>query len=90
MVKLELGKENLAKEVAFIVNEGILKCSCQLYETEGIPCRRILFVIRLEDIEYLPADHLIMKRWTTDVISEVVFDSNGINLCSNRENMHPP
>lgn len=44
----ELGKEKLAKAV-LIVSEGILKCSCQLYETKGIPCGHILFVLRLED-----------------------------------------
>lgn len=84
----ELGKEKLAK-IVLIVSEGILKCSCQLYETKGIPCWHILFVLRLEGIEY-SLDYLILGRWTTNVISNVVCDAREINLCSNKENMHPP
>lgn len=84
----ELGKEKLAK-IVLIVSEGILKCSWQLYETKGIPCWHILFVLRLEGIEY-SLDYLILGRWTTNVISNVVCDAREINLCSNKENMHPP
>ena len=42
--------------------EGNLKCSCQLFESDDIPCRHIFCVIKTQDILELP-DSLIHPRW---------------------------
>ena len=54
-------------------------CSCQLLESEGLPCRHLLYVLRLNEGDIFP-EMYIMKRWTIDIAKEVVFDGEGVEL----------
>lgn len=42
---------------------NIVKCSCKMFEFEGIPCRHILAFLRVKQIMQLPKEY-IMRRWT--------------------------
>ncbi|XP_071688077.1 protein FAR1-RELATED SEQUENCE 5-like [Rutidosis leptorrhynchoides] len=42
-----------------------VKCSCAKFETYGILCKHILYVLKKKHIETLP-DHYILPRWTLD------------------------
>ena len=53
------GKERL---VHFNKSNMIARCSCKLYESNGIPCRHIIQVLRAEKQVELPV-YYIMKRW---------------------------
>lgn len=88
MVKL-LGNNQKVNEVIYSARGSKINCSCLKYESEGIPCWHILSVLRLEDIEELPK-HLILKRWTVDVMSEAIFDADCINLGGNRNDTSAP
>lgn len=84
----EVGKEQQGKEVIFHIVDYRAECECKLFENEGVPCWHILYVLRNEDVAKLPI-HFILKRWTSRVVNEIVFDSNDIQLCMD-ENETPP
>ena len=41
----------------------ILKCSCMMFESIGIPCCHMVVVMKVEHLEEIPQS-CIMKRWT--------------------------
>ncbi|CAN6448084.1 unnamed protein product [Victoria cruziana] len=58
--------ENIIKEYALIFDEKsreISKCACCKWELEGIVCRHIFWVLRIEGFKKLPTKY-ILKRWT--------------------------
>ncbi|KAG9441765.1 hypothetical protein H6P81_017619 [Aristolochia fimbriata] len=57
-------------------------CTCMMFESEGVPCRHILLVLRNEKVCLLP-ESLILKRWTRTITREIVFDENTIELRPN-------
>ncbi|WCJ43399.1 FAR1-related sequence 5 [Euphorbia peplus] len=42
---------------------NIVRCSCRMFEFEGMPCRHILAFLRFKQIMELPKDY-ILRRWT--------------------------
>ncbi|GJN37266.1 hypothetical protein PR202_gb26199 [Eleusine coracana subsp. coracana] len=50
-------------------------CSCMLFETHGIPCRHIIYVLRAAKQNELPR-HYVLKRWTKNCKKEVVYDAD--------------
>ncbi|OMO56228.1 hypothetical protein COLO4_35726 [Corchorus olitorius] len=46
-------------------DEGMIKCSCRKFETEGIPCRHIINIMKVEDMERIP-DAMVLRRWRID------------------------
>ncbi|CAL1382931.1 unnamed protein product [Linum trigynum] len=47
-----------------------IRCSCQLFETKGIPCCHCFFVMKFNNISLLPRD-LVLKRWCKDAKKDV-------------------
>nr|XP_043616310.1 protein FAR1-RELATED SEQUENCE 5-like [Erigeron canadensis] len=45
------------------LNKVDARCSCALFETHGILCKHILYVMKKKNVETLP-DHYILPRWT--------------------------
>ncbi|OMP06267.1 Zinc finger, PMZ-type [Corchorus olitorius] len=43
-------------------DEGMIKCSCRKLETEGIPCRHTINIMKVEDMERIP-DAMVLRRW---------------------------
>lgn len=67
------------KEVIYRGHNEVALCSCKKLQSEGIPCRHILVVLRNKFLTNLPAQY-ILQRWTISAISEVVVDENGVEL----------
>ncbi|KAJ0863281.1 putative transcription factor FAR family [Helianthus annuus] len=54
------------RNVNFRVSDKIdVTCSCAKFETYGILCKHILYVLKKRHVETLP-DHYILPRWTLD------------------------
>nr|XP_043615944.1 protein FAR1-RELATED SEQUENCE 5-like [Erigeron canadensis] len=45
------------------LNKVDARCSCAMFETHGILCKHILYVMKKKNVETLP-DHYILPRWT--------------------------
>ncbi|OMO57635.1 Zinc finger, PMZ-type [Corchorus olitorius] len=43
-------------------NEGMIKCSCKKFHTEGIPCRHAINIMKVEDMVRIP-DAMVLQRW---------------------------
>ncbi|OMO94996.1 Zinc finger, PMZ-type [Corchorus olitorius] len=41
-------------------NEGMIKCSCKKFETEGIPCRHAINIMKVEDMVRIP-DAMVLQ-----------------------------
>ncbi|KAJ9550561.1 hypothetical protein OSB04_014606 [Centaurea solstitialis] len=65
-----VGQVNVEKQFWRIVkfcflNEMVATCSCAKFETYGILCKHILYVMKKKHVETLP-DRYILPRWTLD------------------------
>ncbi|XP_027181901.1 protein FAR-RED ELONGATED HYPOCOTYL 3-like [Coffea eugenioides] len=60
---VEHSRENGRFRVQQTFLNGMLVCSCMMFETLGLPCTHMFRIMLLERIERIP-DCLIMKRWT--------------------------
>ncbi|OMO68862.1 Zinc finger, PMZ-type [Corchorus capsularis] len=52
-------------EVIYEEERALMKCSCQKLETEGIPCRHQICVMKMEDLVHIPRG-MVYRRWTKD------------------------
>ncbi|MCI13673.1 protein FAR1-RELATED SEQUENCE 5-like, partial [Trifolium medium] len=61
-----------------VVFEGsTLQCSCRLFDSRGIPCSHIFYVMKEEHVDHIPRS-LVLKRLTKDAKLEYLnMDSNG-------------
>lgn len=75
----KFGEDHKVHSVKFNVFEKKARCSCQLFEFSGIICRHILAVFRVTNVLTLPS-HYILKRWTKNAKSGVVWDENTLGL----------
>lgn len=64
------GEDHKAHTVHFDVFEKKARCSCQMFEFSGIPCRHILAVFRVLNVLTLPS-HYVLQRWTRNAKSAV-------------------
>nr|GEW17229.1 hypothetical protein [Tanacetum cinerariifolium] len=65
-----VGRVNVDKKYWRIVNfcfvdDLDVTCSCAMFETYGILCKHILYVMKRKHVDTLP-DHYIIVRWTLD------------------------
>ncbi|XP_076921248.1 protein FAR1-RELATED SEQUENCE 5-like [Bidens hawaiensis] len=70
-IKYKVGQLDIDKLYWRIINFRIsdkidVTCSCAKFETYGILCKHILYVLKKRNVETLP-DHYILPRWTLDV-----------------------
>jgi hypothetical protein len=56
------GGAGKVREVCYDTATKIANCSCKLFESNGIPCRHIIQVLRIENEDELPSYYLL-KRW---------------------------
>nr|XP_043615691.1 protein FAR1-RELATED SEQUENCE 5-like [Erigeron canadensis] len=59
------------------LNEVEVTCSCSMFETFGILCKHILYVMKKKHVEILP-DRYILPRWTLDSRYKVSNGSIGL------------
>ncbi|GJY92410.1 FAR1-related sequence 5-like protein [Tanacetum coccineum] len=69
-VTYSVGQVNVEKKYWRTVNFSLLNkvdatCSCAMFETYGILCKHILYVMKKKHVETLP-DQYILPRWTLD------------------------
>ncbi|OMO95686.1 Zinc finger, PMZ-type [Corchorus olitorius] len=52
------------KEISVVFNPQTqeIKCDCKKFETEGIPCRHAINVMKMENLERIP-DFMIVDQW---------------------------
>jgi len=55
------------------------KCSCKMFELEGIPCRHILVVLKMNLLKKIPPS-LVLNRWTKMTTTKPIFDVDGVLL----------
>lgn len=74
------------REVALSLSNNIAHCSCKMFDSEGIPCRHILSVLKGKGFSKIPS-HYIVNRWTKLATSRPVFDCDGnvLEACSKSE-----
>ncbi|XP_076887985.1 protein FAR1-RELATED SEQUENCE 5-like [Bidens hawaiensis] len=70
-IKYKVGQLDIDKiycrTVTFRLSDKIdVTCSCAKFETDGILCKHILYVLKKKNVETIP-DHYILPRWTLDV-----------------------
>ncbi|XP_021980604.1 protein FAR1-RELATED SEQUENCE 5-like [Helianthus annuus] len=66
------------RNVTFRLSQKIdVTCSCAKFETYGILCKHILYVLKKRHVETLP-DHYILPRWTLD--TRYKLDNSNIGL----------
>ncbi|XBI54525.1 hypothetical protein VPH35_036535 [Triticum aestivum] len=70
------GGSGKVRQVCYDTATMIANCSCKLFESNGIPCRHIIQVLRIENQNELP-NYYIMKRWQKRCKRESVFDEQG-------------
>lgn len=70
------------REVACDVENKSFQCSCQLFDSRGIPCSHIIYVMKEGHIQQIP-DSLILSRWTKDAkVGVLNLDSTGDVDCN--------
>lgn len=62
------------REVVYNASTYEAKCSCKMFELEGIPCRHIL-VLKAESLNELPPP-LVANRWIKVATEKPVFDAD--------------
>ena len=77
-----VGQVNVDKKYWRVVNFRFLDnldvtCSCAMFETYGILCKHILYVMKKKHVDTLP-DHYILPRWKLDCRYKVGNASIGI------------
>ena len=75
------------REVIYYTSTSEAKCSCKLFELEGIPCHHILVALNGDFLKEIP-HALILNRWTKTATRKPVFDDNGTLLeeCAKAKN----
>ncbi|GAU51315.1 hypothetical protein TSUD_412750 [Trifolium subterraneum] len=64
-------------QTASDVSSQKLRCSCRLFESRGLPCSHIFYVMKEESIDHIPAS-LVLSRWTKDAkVGFLNMNSNG-------------
>ncbi|CAH8386809.1 unnamed protein product [Eruca vesicaria subsp. sativa] len=81
------GETHKAYCVKFNILEMRANCSCQMFEFSGIVCRHILAVFRVTNLLTLPP-YYILKRWTRNAKSSVIFDDYGLHAYDNYLESH--
>ncbi|KAG7539711.1 Zinc finger SWIM-type [Arabidopsis thaliana x Arabidopsis arenosa] len=81
------GEAHKAHFVKFNVLEMRANCSCQMFEFSGIICRHILAVFRVTNLLTLPP-YYILKRWTRNAKSSVIFDDYNLHAYANYLESH--
>ncbi|XP_058753620.1 protein FAR1-RELATED SEQUENCE 5-like [Vicia villosa] len=64
------------REVRYHLSDHIAYCSCKMFESEGMPCRHILFILKGKGLNKIPS-HYIVNRWTKFATSKPIFDCDG-------------
>ncbi|OMP08979.1 Zinc finger, PMZ-type, partial [Corchorus capsularis] len=63
-------------EVCYDPDEGRIKCECKLFETDEIPCRHAIHVLKIKNLSRIPKS-IIKKRWSKNAndftVEEEVF-----------------
>ncbi|XP_058783612.1 protein FAR1-RELATED SEQUENCE 5-like [Vicia villosa] len=57
-------------------SDDIARCSCKMFESEGMPCRHILFVLKGKGLNEIPSGYIV-NRWTKLATSKPIFDCDG-------------
>ncbi|XP_058774181.1 protein FAR1-RELATED SEQUENCE 5-like [Vicia villosa] len=68
-------KLSKCREVVYQLSNHIAHCSCKLFESEGMPCRHILFILKGKGLNKIPS-HYVVNRWTKLATSRSIFDSD--------------
>ncbi|KAF1865247.1 hypothetical protein Lal_00004621 [Lupinus albus] len=77
-------KVNKLREVVYQPSSNhVAQCSCKMFESEGMLCRHILFVLKGKGLSEIPKFYIV-NRWTTIATSKPVFDYDGniLEACS--------
>ncbi|WJX61817.1 hypothetical protein P8452_46871 [Trifolium repens] len=48
-----------------VYNGSTLECSCKLFDSRGIPCSHVFYVMKEEHVDHIPSN-LVLSRWTKD------------------------
>uniref|UniRef100_A0A8R7U3A4 SWIM-type domain-containing protein n=1 Tax=Triticum urartu TaxID=4572 RepID=A0A8R7U3A4_TRIUA len=70
------------REVSYDTVSMTAKCSCKLFESNGIMCRHIIRVLRGAKINELPRIY-VLKRWERNCKRDIIFDGEGNMLEEN-------
>lgn len=60
-----------------VISASSIYCTCKMYESQGIPCRHIILVLKGQELNELPP-YCVLRRWTRMSIS------HSINLNPNK------
>ncbi|KAL4381139.1 hypothetical protein AHAS_Ahas04G0103600 [Arachis hypogaea] len=61
----KMGKPNKIHKELYDPNEEKIECECSMWNSEGIPCSYIFYVMKYKGLEQIPKG-LIMSRWCKD------------------------
>jgi len=60
-----------------------VSCSCSLFETEGLLCRHVLYILWRNHVTHIPESY-ILQRWRLDACYKNVAIENGIRPFPNQ------
>ncbi|XP_058732835.1 protein FAR1-RELATED SEQUENCE 5-like [Vicia villosa] len=70
-------EDGYEREVVYDPLGKTLRCSCKLFDSRGIPCSHIFYVIKEEHMDHIPRS-VVFPRWMKDAkIGFLNMDSNG-------------
>lgn len=78
------------REVVYNASDYSAICSCKMFQSQGIPCRHVLCVLKGKGLSEIPSNY-ILNRWTKLATSKPIFDVDGKVGCSEskkRESTH--
>ncbi|RYQ84001.1 hypothetical protein Ahy_B10g102894 isoform B [Arachis hypogaea] len=61
----KMGKPNKTHRVLYDSNEEKIECKCSMWNSEGISCNHIFYLMKYEGLEKIP-EGLILSRWCKD------------------------
>jgi len=75
------GKEchKSTRKVIYYTSTYEAKCSCKMFQLEGISCRHILIVLRGDFLKEIPKS-LLLNRWTKTATRQPIFYDRGMLL----------
>ncbi|CAJ2662867.1 unnamed protein product [Trifolium pratense] len=62
-------------ERSVVYDGSTFKCSCKRFESRGIPCSHIFYVMKEEHVDRIPSN-LVLTRWTKDAKIQFLNSSN--------------
>jgi len=68
-------KDGKRRQVIYNPSNHIARCSCKMFESEGIPCRHILCILKAK-LNELP-EYYMLSRWTKMTHAKPIFDVDG-------------